>query len=158
MSVSGTDPAMANFLEATIDKFLFKVATDRLYTADGVWVLEEAGDRVRVGITDYQQQHNGDVAFVHLKPTGTELALGDELAEVETIKATVSFVSPVAGRIVEVNGALEAAPETVNDQPYGKGWLAVVEATNWAADRAGLLRPEAYLAAMRSQAEGELKS
>ena len=86
---------MPDFLETTVDKFIFKVATDRLYSPDGVWVLEEAG-RLRLGVTDYQQQLNGDVAFAHLKPVGTSLAVGDEFAEVETIKATVSLASPVS--------------------------------------------------------------
>lgn len=148
---------MSDFLETTIDKFIFKVATDRLYSAEGVWVLEEGAGRVRLGITDYQQQRNGDVAFVHRKPLGTGLAVGEELAEIETIKATVSFATPVAGRVVEINEALEASPETVNDQPYAKGWLMVLEASNWAAARSGLLDAAAYLAAMRSQAEEELK-
>ena len=92
---------MPEYLETTVDKFIFRVATDRLYSPDGVWVFwvepEEDG-RVRVGLTDYLQQLNGDVAFVHVKPVGTKLAAGDEFAEIETIKATVSLFSPVGGR------------------------------------------------------------
>ena len=80
---------MTKFLETTVDK-LSSRSPRTASTAEGVWVLEENG-RVRLGMTDYQQQLNGDVAFVHLKPVGTVLAAGDELAEVETIKATVSF-------------------------------------------------------------------
>ena len=147
---------MAEFLETSVDKFIFKVATDRLDSAEGLWFLEE-GNRIRVGVTDYQQQLNGDVAFVHLKPVGTSLASRDEFAEVETIKATVSFWSPVAGKILEVNADLDLAPETVNQDPYGKGWLVVLEAADWQADRAMLLDAENYLSAMRSQAEEELK-
>lgn len=147
---------MSDFLEATVDKFIFKVATDRLYSPDGVWVSEEFG-RVRVGATDYQQQLNGDVAFVHLKGVGTALSVGEEFAEVETIKATVSFHSPVAGRIIEINEELDLTPEAVNQEPYGKGWLAVIEAENWPFDRAKLLDANAYLSRMRSQAEEELK-
>ena len=147
---------MSDFLETTVDKFIFKVATDRLYSPDGVWVSEEAG-RVRLGAGDYQQQLNGDVAFVHLKPVGTAVAVGDEFAEVETIKATVSFHSPVAGKMVEINAELELTPEAVNQEPYGKGWLAVIEAEDWQSDRAKLLDANAYLSLMRSQAEEELK-
>jgi len=147
---------MPDFLETTVDKFIFKVATDRLYSPDGAWVSEEAG-RVRLGVTDYRQQLNGDVAFAHLKPVGTVLAVDEEFAEVETIKATVSVHSPVAGTIVEVNGELELTPEAVNQEPYGKGWLAVIEATHWASDRAKLLDANTYLSLMRSQAEEELK-
>ncbi len=112
---------------------------------------------MRVGLTDYLQQLNGDVAFAHVKPVGTRLAVGDEFAELETIKANVSVFAPVRGAIVEVNADLGRSPEAVNDEPYGKGWLAVIEATDWEADRAKLLDPPAYLSVMRSQAEEGLK-
>ncbi len=147
---------MPEYLETTVDKFIFRVASDRLYSAEGVWALAE-GSRVRVGLTDYLQQLNGDVAFVHVKPVGTKLAVGDEFAELETIKANVSVFAPVRGAIVEVNADLGRSPEAVNDEPYGKGWLAVIEATDWEADRAKLLDPPAYLSVMRSQAEEGLK-
>lgn len=147
---------MSEYLETTVDKFIFRVATDRLYSSEGVWVLAE-GSRVRLGITDYLQQLNGDVAFVHGKPVGTNLAVGDEFAELETIKATVSFVSPIRGTVVELNADLDLSPEVVNQEPYGKGWLAVIEATDWETDRAKLLDPESYLSAMRAEAEEELK-
>ncbi len=147
---------MPEYLETTVDKFIFRVASDRLYSAEGVWALAE-GSRVRVGLTDYLQQLNGDVAFAHVKPVGTRLAVGDEFAELETIKANVSLFAPVRGAIVEVNADLGRSPEAVNDEPYGKGWLAVIEATDWEADRAKLLDPPAYLSVMRSQAEEGLK-
>jgi glycine cleavage system H protein len=147
---------MPEYLETTVDKFIFRVASDRLYSSEGVWALAE-GSRVRVGLTDYLQQLNGDVAFVHAKPAGTKLAVGDEFAELETIKATVSFFAPVRGTIVEVNADLDLSPEVVNQEPYGKGWLVVLEATDWETDRAKLLDAQAYLSAMRSQAEEESK-
>ena len=69
--------AMPQYLETTVDKFVFRVAADRLYSADGIWALESAEEgRVRLGLTDYRQQQSGDVAFVHLKPAGTRLAGG----------------------------------------------------------------------------------
>ena len=147
---------MSEYLEATVDKFIFRVAGDRLYSAEGVWALAE-GSRVRLGLTDYLQQLNGDVAFVHPKPVGTKLAVGDEFAELETIKTTISFFAPVRGTMVEVNTDLDESPEFVNQEPYGKGWLAVIEATDWEADKATLLGPQAYLSAMRTQAEEESK-
>ena len=151
---------MQEYLEATVDKFIFRVASDRLYSSDGVWafwVESQGNGQVRIGLTDYLQQLNGDVAFVHVKPVGTELAVGDEVAEVETIKANVSLYSPISGTVVEINADLDLSPEIVNQEPYGKGWLAVIEATNWEVDRAKLLDPQAYLSAMQSQAEEELK-
>ena len=97
---------MPEYLEATVDKFVFRVASDRLYSSDGVWafgVESQGSGQVRIGLTDYLQQLNGDVAFVHVKPVGTVVAVGDEVAELETIKANVSLCSPVSGRVVEVN-------------------------------------------------------
>jgi glycine cleavage system H protein len=146
---------MPEYLETTVDKFIFRVATDRLYSAEGVWVLDE-GPRARIGVTDYQQQLNGDVAFVHVKPVGTSLAMGEEFADIETIKANLSCRSPIPGKLVELNAHLDLAPETVNQDPYGKGWLAVLEVGDWNAQRTKLLTAEAYLAAMRSQADEEL--
>ncbi len=151
---------MPEYLETTVDKFIFKVATDRLYTTDGVWILwvEPEGDgRVRVGLTDYLQQHGGDLTFANLKPVGTKLTTGDEFAEIETVKTTISLLAPVAGEVVEVNPDLELKPELVNLDPYGGGWLAVIRATNWEADRTRLLDPTAYLAVMKAQAEEALK-
>ncbi len=148
---------MADFLELTVDKFIFKTAADRLYSRDGVWVLEENG-RVRVGITDYEQQRNGDVAFVHLKPEGTNLAIGDEFAEIETIKATVSFASPLAGRILETNGSLGPSPEIVNQEPYAGGWIALIEPSDWPESRKTLLDAAAYQALVKTQAEEELQA
>ena len=151
---------MPEYLETTFDKFTFRVATDRLYSPEGAWVFhvqQERGSRVRIGLTDYVQQHGGDVAFVHVKTVGTRLAAGKELAEIETIKAILSLPSPVDGTVVEVNQALDATPEIVNQDPYDKGWLAVMEVANWPADRPKLLEPAAYLAVMRSQVDQELK-
>ncbi len=151
---------MSEYLETTVDKFIFRVAPDRFYSCNGMWAfwIESHGNgRVRIGLTDYLQQLNGDVAFVHVKPVGTELAVGDEVAELETIKAIVGLCSPVSGRVVEVNPDLDLNPEIINQEPYGKGWLAVIDATNWEADRANLLDAQTYLSSIRSQAEEELK-
>ena len=151
---------MPEFLRTTVDKFTFLIATDRLYTAEGVWVLwiEPGPNRVRLGVTDFMQQHNGDVAFVSLKPTGTAIKVGDEFAEIETMKVTIGVASPVAGTIVQGNEAFTLKPETVNEDPYGKGWLSEIETTNWKPDVAHLLDAQAYLSVMQLQAEEELKS
>lgn len=150
---------MQEYIETTVDKFVFRIATDRLYSPEGVWAFcteSEGSGRVRIGLTDYVQQRNGDVAFAHLKPVGTKLAAGDEFAELETIKANVSLLTPVAGTVVEVNPNLDRSPEVINEQPYGKGWLAVIDATDWECERTKLLDPHAYLSAMKLQAEKEL--
>lgn len=147
------------FLETTVDKFIFRVATDRRYSKDGVWVVDcEGGNRLRLGMSDYVQQRGGDATFVHLKPIGTRLSVGDEFAELETIKANVSLASPVSGEIVEVNKDLDLNPENVNLEPYGKGWSVVVQASHWEAEKVTLLDPQAYLAEMRRQAEAEMEA
>jgi glycine cleavage system H protein len=152
---------MPEFLRATVDKFTFQVATDRLYTAEGAWVRPvppQEANCVRLGVTDFMQQHNGDVAFVNIKPTGTPVNVGGEFAEIETMKVTIGLASPVAGTIVQINEAFTLKPELINEDPYGAGWLAEIATTSWDADRAKLLDPQAYLAVMGAQAEEELKS
>jgi glycine cleavage system H protein len=147
---------MPEFLETQVDKFIFRVATDRFYNPEGVWAKPE-GNRIRIGLSDFLQQRSGDVAFAEIKPQGTTLAFGDEAAEIETIKVTVNLPSPVAGQIGEVNPAMEESPEAINQDPYGAGWLAVIEATDWEADRAQLLDPQAYFVKMKAEAEEESK-
>jgi glycine cleavage system H protein len=152
---------MSDFLQVTVDKFTFRVAQGRLYSAEGVWVLPEQSHgvpRVLIGLTDFLQQHNGDVAFANVKAPGSAVKTGDEFAELETMKVNVGLPSPVSGIIVEVNKALELTPENINQDPYDKGWLVRIEVTCWEADRATLLEPLAYLSVMQSQAEQEVKS
>jgi glycine cleavage system H protein len=147
---------MTEYLETTVDKFTFKVATDRSYSSEGVWVKEENG-RLRIGLSDFVQQHSGDVAFAEVKPAGTVLAAGDEVANIETIKVNVAYTAPVNGTIVEVNPAMSEAPEAINQDPYGAGWLAVLEISDWETERAKLLDPQAYFEIMQRQAEAETR-
>ena len=150
---------MSGYLETTADKFTFRVALGRYYSPEGVWALwaqPEGANRIRVGLSDFVQQRSGDVAFLSVKPPGTRLQAGDELAEMETVKVTLSVHAPIAGTILEVNKALELTPEVVNKDPYGEGWLAVIEVANWEADRAKLLDARAYQSVMQVQVEQEL--
>ena len=147
---------MTEYLETTVDKFTFKVATDRLYNPEGTWAHAE-GNRVRIGLSDFLQQHSGDVAFADVKPVGTRIPFGAEVATVETIKVNISLPSPAGGKVLEVNPAMSTAPEAINQDPYGKGWLAVIEAADWEADKARLLDPQAYFAKMKREAEQEVK-
>lgn len=147
---------MFEYLELTADKFTFKVAVGRFYSPEGVWVQPESSNRVRVGFTDFMQQHSGDVAFLSVKPAGTRVHVGGELAELETVKVNQSVPTPVAGIVVETNKALDLTPDVVNKDPYGEGWLAVIEAGSWEQDRAKLLDARAYLEVVKSQVEQEL--
>lgn len=147
---------MTEFLETTFDKFIFKVATDRYYSSEGLWAQAE-GNLVRIGLSDFLQQRSGDVAFAEVKPPETKITVGEEVASIETIKVTIDFTSPVTGRLVEVNPLLSTAPEVINQDPYGEGWLAILEANDWEAVRTALLAPQAYFNLMKSQAEEETK-
>ena len=143
-------------LKVTIDKFTFIVPADLFYSDAGIWVMPE-GHRARLGLSDFAQQSNGDVAFVKVKPVGTKLERGDEFAEIETVKVNVTFPSPVKGTIVEVNRTLADAPELINQEPYGKGWLAVVELSEAEDALSHLLDAQAYHALVKDQAEAEMK-
>ena len=147
---------MTDTLETKVDKFTFKVVTDRLYNSEGVWAKQE-GDRVRIGLSDFVQQRSGDVAFAEVKAVGTRLAFGDEVAVVETIKVNISLSSPASGIVIEINPVMETAPEAINQDPYGEGWLALVEATDWDVDRTLLLEAHAYFELMKRQAEQETR-
>jgi len=148
---------MPEYLETIVDKFTFKVATDRLYTREGVWALVE-GNRVRIGLSDFSQQRSGDIAFAEVKPVGTTLSIGDEVASIETIKVNVALSAPVNGTLIEVNPAMETAPEAINQDPYGAGWLAVIAVSDWESDRSRLLDPPAYFALIKAEAEAEAKN
>lgn len=143
-------------LELRVDKFTFRFPSDMYYSEAGVWAKLE-GSRVRLGLSDFMQQRNGDVAFVEVKETGTAVRAGEEVAAVETIKVNLSIPSPIDGIIVEVNGMFEASPELVNLDPYGRGWLAVLEPTNWKADQHELMTAEGYFELARSQSEEDLR-
>lgn len=151
---------MPDYLGLTVDKFTFEVARDRLYSRDGVWLLPStspSGVTVRMGLSDYLQQHSGDIAFVNLKPTGTALNRGDEFAEIETIKVNIGLPSPVSGSIVQVNKALELNPEFANQDPYGKGWLVELRTTDWEGARPNLLDANAYFDFIKTEIANELK-
>ena len=143
-------------LEVMVDKFIFRVEEGRFYSKEGVWVTLE-GSRGRLGITDFAQQLNGDLAFASVKPAGAAIKASETFADIETVKAVLELSSPVTGRILEVNRELEASPELINKDPYGKGWLAVMELARWTEENGGLLDAPGYLEWVRQQAELEMK-
>lgn len=104
-----------------------RIPEDLRYTSDHEWARPEEGGRVRVGITDFAQDALGDVVFVDLPSLGSEVARGGTLGEVESTKSVSEIYSPVSGRVVEVNGELATSPQLVNQDPYGEGWLCVIE-------------------------------
>ena len=96
------------------------------YSSDHEWVRLEDG-KVRIGITDYAQDALGDVVFVQVPEVGQDADAGATVGEVESTKSVSEIYAPLAGTVVEVNPDLEANPELVNSDPYGAGWIAVVE-------------------------------
>jgi len=145
---------MTEFLQTTFDKFIFKVKTGYLYTDDDYWV-DIQGSVATVGVTDYLQKSNGDVAFVEPFKPGKEVKKGDELGEIETIKVTLNLISPVTGRIIEVNRELETHPEFINSDPYGEGWICRIELADPEGTKEGLLQAEAYMEIMKGKIERE---
>jgi glycine cleavage system H protein len=103
-----------------------KVPEDRRYTKEHEWALLDGG-RVRIGITDYAQDALGDVVFVQLPAVGTVVEAGGACSEVESTKSVSDIYSPVAGTVVEVNAELAEAPQRLNEDPYGAGWICLIE-------------------------------
>ena len=145
---------MPEFMETTVDKFTFKVAVDRYYSEQGIWVLR-VGKVVRIGLSDYVQQRSGDIAFADVQPVGTLLGADGDAAEIETIKVDTTVASPVRGSVIAVNPKMEMEPEVINQDPYGEGWLCEIEPTDWETDLEKLLKPEAYFSVMKAEAEEE---
>jgi glycine cleavage system H protein len=147
---------MSTFLETTVDKFTFHVDPTCFFNSEGVWIRAE-GDRARLGLSDFLQQRSGDIAFVEVKPAGTILSFGEEFSSIETIKVDIALSSPVSGRVVLVNPALENTPEVINQDPFGEGWLCEIELRNWDTDQPRLLNAAAYFEKMKREAEEEVK-
>ncbi len=121
-----------------------KVPEDRRYTKDHEWALPEE-ERVRIGITDYAQDALGDVVFVQLPDVGQVVDAGGPCGEVESTKSVSDVYAPVSGTVVEVNTELADAPQRLNEDPYGAGWICVIQPSDPAAAEA-LLDAEAYAA------------
>lgn len=99
------------------------------YTREHEWAKQD-GDRVRVGITAYAQEQLGDVVFVELPKVGAKVTASKNFGVVESVKAVSDLFSPVSGEVVEINAELAQKPETVNQDPYGKGWMLAVKPSN----------------------------
>jgi glycine cleavage system H protein len=115
------------------------VPQDLQYTRSHEWVRTE-GDTATVGITDHAQDELGDVVFVELPDEGATFDAGESFGTVESVKAVSDVYAPVGGEVVEVNSSLEDAPEKINDDPYGEGWLVKLRTSG----EADLLSPEEY--------------
>lgn len=126
---------------------------DLKYTNEHEWAAALDGDRVRVGITDFAQDALGDVVYVDVPETGTEVQAGQAFGEVESTKSVSDLFSPVTGRVAERNERLGDNPELINQDPYGEGWIIVVEMSE-GAELEGLLDAEAYRRLVEESGEG----
>jgi glycine cleavage system H protein len=115
---------------------------DLRYSTDHEWVRIEQGN-VRIGITDYAQDALGDVVYVEVPEVGTSVEAKGKVSEVESTKSVSDIYAPVSGVVVEVNADLADGPERLNDDPYGEGWICVIEASDL-SELDALLDAEAY--------------
>jgi glycine cleavage system H protein len=119
-----------------------QIPDDLRYSRDHEWIRVE-GSRATVGITDYAQDALGDVVFVDLPEVGTSAAAGAAISEVESTKSVSDIYAPLTGTIADVNAELADAPERLNENPYGEGWIVVIELTD-PGELDGLLDAAAY--------------
>ena len=117
--------------------------SDLYYTEDHEWLRLNDDGTATIGITDFAEGELGDIVFVELEPEGTELSAGDVYGTVEAVKTVSELYMPMSGTIIEINDSLERAPEQVNEDPYGDGWMAVVELED-ETELDDLLDAEAY--------------
>ncbi len=99
---------------------------DLKYTSEHEWIKNE-GSKVIVGITEYAQKELGDVVFVDLPGVGEKVKIKDAMATIESVKAVSEIYAPISGEVMEINDSLEHSPELINQDPYGKGWIAIIE-------------------------------
>lgn len=118
------------------------------YTKDHEWALVE-GTKVTIGITDHAQNSLGDIVFVEVPKIGRVLKAGETFGVVESIKAVSDLYSPVAGKVLEVNGSLAGEPSQLNSDPYGKAWIAKIEMAD-ASAATGLMDSKAYATYVKS--------
>jgi glycine cleavage system H protein len=112
------------------------------YSSDHEWVSRD-GDVVRIGVTDYAQDALGDVVFVQVPTVGADLKAGDAFGEVESTKSVSDVYAPVSGTVVEINEALADAPQALNEDPYGEGWICAIRMSD-PSQLDDLLDAEAY--------------
>ena len=141
----------SDFTVVVYDKYEFRVpSTGFFFNANDVWV-QVAGTRARVGISDYMQQQLTDITYVDPPEIGTTVEQFGEVGTVESTKATFEIVSPVSGTVVRINEAVDDAPESINEDPYGS-WIVELELTAWEEDRELLVDGPAYAADVERKA------
>lgn len=127
------------------------IPNDRLYSKDHEWAVVE-DDLVRVGLTDFAQRQLGDVVYAELPKVGDRYEAGEPFGSVESVKAVSEVYVPVAGEVVEINDTLNDSPESINDDPYGDGWLLRLR-TDGPAGTDGLLSADEYADYLKEESD-----
>lgn len=125
-----------------------KIQDDLLYTKEHEWARIE-GNKATVGISDYAQSHLGDVTYVELPEKGKSVKQSETLASIDSVKAASDIYAPMSGAVSEVNEGLESAPESVNKDPYGAGWIAKIDIKD-AGEKKNLMDSKAYEAYLKT--------
>ena len=123
----------------------FFIPENLYYTEEHEWVLIEDNGQVKIGITDYAQQKLHEIVFVDFPSKDVNVKQGDPMGTAESVKAVSEVFSPISGQIVEGNDELILSPELVNQDPYGKGWIAIIKPTNFESERKKLMTQKEYL-------------
>lgn len=118
------------------------IPTDLHYTKDHEWLRLE-GDTATIGVTDFAQRELGDIVYIDVPTKGKDLKQGDAFGTVEAVKTVADLYMPVAGKVLEVNSTLDKSPESVNQDPYGTGWMVKIHVSD-KAQLDSLLKAEAY--------------
>ena len=113
------------------------------YTKEHEWVFEVSSTKFRVGITDYAQSALGDIVYIQLPKTGSEVKANSVCGEVESTKSVSEIYAPISGKVVAVNNNLDSNPETINSDPYGEGWIVEIEISSTNLEQT-LLSPQEY--------------
>jgi len=128
----------------------YNVLDGLYYTKEHEWAKKLDGNLVAVGVDDYAQKQLHEIVYVELPSVGAEVAMREAIGAVESVKAVSDMYSPVGGKVVEVNDGLLDSPELINDDPYGEGWIAKLEASNLDADLGKLMDAKAYREFLKS--------
>ncbi|MBS7640554.1 MAG: glycine cleavage system protein GcvH [Candidatus Bathyarchaeia archaeon] len=130
----------------------YEVREGLYYSKEWAWVKVE-GNRARIGITDYAQKQLREIVFVELPGAGTEIRKGEPYGTIESVKAVSDLVAPLTGKVVEVNEKVTEDPGTVNRDPYGDGWLIIIEPTNLSKELGELMTFEQAVEWYKEQAK-----
>ena len=132
----------------------FEVPEGLYFSKDFEWIKIE-GDKIRMGVSDYAQKSLREIVYAELPTVGTEIKQGEPYGTLESVKAVSDLVAAVSGTIAEVNDEVQSKPETLNEDPYGKGWLIVVKPTNLQVELSNLMDFNAAVEWHKAQVAGK---